>query len=97
MKNLKNLRIFLNKTQAEVAEALQIKRATYARYENDETEPDFETLGKMADYFSCTVDYLIGRDNGGNSFKQSDLLNLVHSLSDEECDKVMSFIKGMRS
>ncbi len=98
MKNLKQLRKNVNKTQAEMAEILQIKRATYARYENNETQPDFETLQKLANYFGCSIDYLIGRQNvGENSAAKNDLINAIGTLTDDECEKVLSFIKGMRS
>lgn len=98
MNNLRILRKNLNKTQAQIAEGLNIKRATYARYENNETEPDFETLQKMAEYFNCSIDYIIGKGNGHDKSKiKNDLINTIQSLTDEECDRVLAFIKGMRS
>ena len=98
MKNLKELRKNLHKTQAEIADNLNIKRATYARYENNLTKPDFDTLEKLANYFGCSIDYLIGRRNfGENSAVKNDLLNTIGNLTDDECEKVLAFIKGMRS
>lgn len=49
------------KTQAEIASLLGITRQAYGYYEKGEREPDMESLGKLADYFEVTVDYLLGR------------------------------------
>ena len=34
---------------------------TISRYESVEREADYETLIKFADYFSVSLDYLLGR------------------------------------
>ena len=34
---------------------------TISRYENMEREADYEMLIKIADYFSVSLDYLLGR------------------------------------
>lgn len=52
----------LNKlTQRQLAEYLQIAQPSYIRYENGSSEPSFENLVKLADYFDVSVDYLLGR------------------------------------
>lgn len=50
-------------TQEDVSKMIQKSRATYARYETGEREPDIDTLKKLADVFKTSVDYLIGRYN----------------------------------
>jgi len=52
-----------NRKQAEVAEKIGLKAPTYAMYENDMREPNFQTLKSIADYYSVSVDYLLGRSN----------------------------------
>lgn len=47
-------------TQRQVAELLNMKQATIASYEVGRTEPDIETLGKLADFYCVSIDWLIG-------------------------------------
>lgn len=66
-KRMKQLRKKINKTQEEVAKALGIQRITYAQYEIDRRQADYETLKMIADYYGVTLDYLLGRVNNPNS------------------------------
>lgn len=50
-------------TQEELSKNIGINRSTLAMYETNKTEPNLETLIKLADYFQVSVDYLIGHDN----------------------------------
>ncbi|MBO8163910.1 MAG: helix-turn-helix transcriptional regulator [Brevibacillus sp.] len=60
---LKSLRKGKGITQQTMAEFLGLTRQGYAKYENNQSEPDNETLQKLADFFDVTVDYLLGRTN----------------------------------
>ncbi|MBQ9544014.1 MAG: helix-turn-helix transcriptional regulator, partial [Clostridia bacterium] len=62
MNFLKTLRTNAGKLQKEVAAYLGVDRTTYLRYEKGESEPDYETLKKLADYFDVSIDYLLGRE-----------------------------------
>lgn len=42
-------------------ELLGVHESTYGNYELGKRAPDYETLVKLADYFNCTTDYLLGR------------------------------------
>lgn len=48
-------------TQEELATSLGISRAALSHYEKNRREPDTETLGKVADLFQVSIDYLVGR------------------------------------
>lgn len=50
-----------NRTQAEVAEKLNISRTAYAGYESGRNEPDLKTLIKIADLYGVSLDYIAGR------------------------------------
>lgn len=50
-----------NITQATVAEKLGTTRQTIGNWLLGKSQPDFETLIKIADYFNTTTDYLLGR------------------------------------
>lgn len=47
-------------TQRQVAQILNMKQTTIASYEVGRTQPDIETLGKLADFYTVSVDWLIG-------------------------------------
>lgn len=61
MIKLKELRIEKNKNMRQTAITLDIPYITYVSYEKGEREPNSEALIKFADYYNCSVDYLIGR------------------------------------
>ncbi|WP_294655482.1 helix-turn-helix transcriptional regulator [uncultured Ruminococcus sp.] len=63
MNRLKQLRQELNKSMADVARELHIPYTTYVNYEKEVREPNSETLIEFANYFSCSVDYLICRSD----------------------------------
>ncbi|MEM5028876.1 helix-turn-helix transcriptional regulator [Priestia sp. WB3] len=46
-------------TQQTLADELNISRATYARYETDENEPDIDTLRSLAKFHNVSIEYLI--------------------------------------
>lgn len=60
---LRNLREKLGLSQKELTDRLNINRSTYARYETSSTQPDFDTLKKLADFFEVSIDYILGREN----------------------------------
>lgn len=62
MNNLKKLREKKGVYQKDVAAYLGVERTTYVKYENGDSEPSFEMLGKLADYFDVSIDYLLGRE-----------------------------------
>ena len=47
-------------TQIQIMEILGINRNTLAGYETGRTQPDFETLGILADFYEVSVDWLLG-------------------------------------
>ncbi len=61
MIRLKELRKSHNKTLKDIAEAFNTSPQVISRYELGQTEPDFSTLNKLADYFGVSVDYILGR------------------------------------
>ena len=63
MKKLKELRKEKNILQKEIAEKLNIKNTTYSNWEVGVSEPDIESLKKLADFFGCSIDYLVDRED----------------------------------
>ena len=63
---LKKLRKLRGISQLKLAIDLNMNQNTISRYENLEREADYETLIKFADYFSVSLDYLLGRSDREN-------------------------------
>lgn len=86
---LKELRAEKQISQAELAAILNISNRTISMYEQGNSEPNVETLAKIAAYFYVSTDYLIGITNSRNPDNRSisDELN----LSDEAVDILKEF------
>lgn len=64
---LKEERLQLGLNQVEFAKIFNVTKQTVSNWENGNRNPDSATLSKIADYFSVSVDYLLGRTNEKNS------------------------------
>lgn len=69
MKNLKILRNERKNTQQEMATLLGIARSTYTQYETGVSQPDNDTIIKLANYFGVAIDYLLGKTAFKNGFE----------------------------
>ena len=59
--NIRNLREDNDKTQNEVAVYLNIKQTTYSKYELGKINVPIDVFIKLADYYTVSIDYLVGR------------------------------------
>ena len=80
MKILKTLRAEKKISQEKLAEYLHISRSTLAMWETNASEPDMETIVKLANYFNVSTDYLLGNtknltpaDNSHNNSPLSEI------------------------
>lgn len=90
MIRLRELRLDHEKTQAELALFLGTSRQVYANYENGINEPSLDTLARLADFFECSIDYLLGReDDFGNITVQG----TTPQVNSEEMELVRIFRK----
>ncbi|MCM1545491.1 MAG: helix-turn-helix domain-containing protein [Clostridiales bacterium] len=108
---LKNLRKESGLTQTELSEKLNIGQASIACYENGLREPQIASLIAYADFFECTIDYLVGRtDDIGNLFvgaeksirnegtlsrEEERLINGYRKLSQRNRAKLSGYIDGL--
>lgn len=60
---LKKARLENDLTQETAAKKIGIHQSTLAGYEKGRTEPDLETLGKLAQLYLHSVDYFLGLAN----------------------------------
>lgn len=61
-RRLKELRLLLGCTQAQMANLLGITVRGYRNYELGSREPELSILIKLADYFNVSLDQLVGRE-----------------------------------
>ena len=62
-RRIRDLREDNDLTQSELALILGISQRNYSRYENDDRAIPIDVLWRLADYYSTSVDYLIGRSD----------------------------------
>ncbi|MED0903409.1 helix-turn-helix domain-containing protein [Bacillus nitratireducens] len=65
-------------TQTYVANQLGVARTTYTAYENDTKQPPMETILKIANLFSVTTDFLLGRVSDSNKIESSNLDTVIN-------------------
>lgn len=100
---LNTLRAEKNVTQKTVAEAIGVKRYTYAKWEQGRAEPCVSDIIKLCNYFDCSFEYLVGLENefgvvnGKHNFtqKEFELISSFNLLTEEEQLKVLGFIKAL--
>lgn len=86
---LKDLRIEKNKTQKEVATAIQTTDDTIYSWEKGRSQPSIEMLARLADFFECSIDYLVGREDDFGVISSSE-----SSLSGEE-ERLLSLFRQL--
>lgn len=99
---LRSLRDEVGITQQELADKLFLTQKTINSYETGRTQPNIETLCKIADIFDTSVDYLIGNSDVRYSYfladdknlkeKEKFLLKHFRKLSEETQDNFLHLI-----
>ena len=94
---LRELRTSNNITQIELAKKIGCNQTAIGKYERKELEPNIETMIKLCEIFSCTIDYLVGREDdyvkpqveSTLSYREQKLLRAFSQLDDDEKDKII--------
>ena len=58
---LRMLRTERGLTQQQLADKFNYKKSSISGYEREERKPPLDFVGKLADHFSVSVDYMLGR------------------------------------
>ena len=73
-----------NMTQKQVANDLNIAPSTMGGYVQGSSEPDFETLKRLAIYFGVSTNYLLNiQDGKSRSSMEDELLRVFRSIPNE--------------
>ena len=95
---LRNLRKQKKITQAQIAEYLNLSPVGYGNYETGKTEPNVETLIKIADFYGVSVDYVVGHDmNNGFGYlseNEAKMMEIFRQLKTSSQFKVMGFAQA---
>ena len=95
--NLKEILIKTNTKQSELCKALNINKTTLSNYVNNKTQPDDDTLLKIADYLNVTLDYLFGRPfNHGVGFipnEKKEIVKMLLELNETDFMQVSGYIR----
>ena len=68
---LRELREDNNISQQELADVLGVGRSAIGNYESGIRKPDMELLEAIADYFNVDMDYLYGKTDIKNSYREN--------------------------
>ena len=98
---LRMLRDKIGLSQKDLTDRLNINRSTYARYETSSTQPDFDTLNKLADFFGVTTDYILGRTNHKKTSQDYKIETIAahhdgDEWTEEELDEIEQFKEFVR-
>jgi len=76
-------------TQEDLAKSLKVSRGAVSMWEINQRTPDPETLQRLADFFGCSVDYLLGRTDDPHTPEQK----IEAAISDDP--ELMAFWKEL--
>lgn len=100
---IKELREEKKVSQQTVADAIGTSCRNIGRWENSENEPTSSFLIALANYFECSIDYLVGRSddfgiietNADLSTSESELLVLFRSLPEVRQETLLDTMRAM--
>lgn len=72
---IKTERLKKELNQPELARHMNVSKQTVSNWENGNRIPDTLTLSKLADFFDCSVDYLLGRTDDRDTIVVKDKVN----------------------
>ena len=88
-------------SQRDIAKIMNVSQGTYNNWENERTQPSIEQLIALAEYFSVSVDYLIGHSDNYIqpvstliSSDEKSLLKFYRELSEPAKQGLLSFVQN---
>lgn len=98
MQQLRKLRKAKCLSMKELGKLFGLAESTISLYENGKRQPDTETIKRLAEFFSVSVDYLLGVEKEktppGNDLPEDvkQLVELVMELSEDEVNELSNYI-----
>ena len=101
-KRLRDLREENNVKQKDLAEKLNLKPNAISKYEKGVSQPSIQTLVTISEFFSVTVDYLLGLSSVKNPYsvdkftpKEAEIITKYRKLSPENKIRIDERIGAM--
>lgn len=91
--NIKRLRRERNVTQEQLAEVLNISTAAVSKWERGETYPDITLLFPLAQYFSVSLDDLMGYDAEKEAAEVKAIIQKVREMRGRPEKEILAFMK----
>lgn len=91
-KRIKELREEKGLSQIELAKLLNISNTTLSQYETNQRVPSDEIKIKLAEFFNCSVDYLLGRTDIRNPYIPEEYTQ-KHKVTKRDLMQYEDFIK----
>ena len=90
-----------NISPTRVALDIGLSKAAVTRWKQAESTPNGDVLCKLADYFGCSVDYLLGRENTSDTTvlpaKLQELVDTASSLSEEQLSDLLRYVRFIKA
>lgn len=96
MLNLKKLRQEKGLSQQEIAKVFNLSFRGYQNIEYGYSQTSYENLIKFADYFNCSIDYLLGHRLNETETQQN-LIAIIRTLDDDLCSLAEAYIEGLKT
>ena len=92
---IKELRKKNRYTQKEIGEMCGVSDISVYKWETDRTEPNIDTLCKLADIFGVSLDYLAGSVDKSyqNTALDNEIMQLVQKMDVDSKEKLISTIR----
>ena len=96
-KNLKDLRLKANLTQAQIAQELDITQQSYQKWESGKSKPTLNTLEMFSDFFGVSIEELLsdGTVRIESILKADKISYMSQLLSDETVELIKKTIKDV--
>ena len=101
-RKLKDLREDRGLSRNDLSRMLSISQSAYGNYELEKRTPDIKTLMKIANFYGCTLDYLVNRlENkeasdsieAANEYKEALMWLIKYTLSIEQLARLATISK----
>lgn len=97
MERLKQLRKNKKITQIEFAKLLNLSQQVVSDYERGVRFPDLETLKRIANFYDCSIDFLLGNTKPNYNYDSIALKTVsVEGLDKEEVQQIINMIELLR-
>lgn len=97
MNKIKEIRKAKGLSQRDIEKGISYSQSQIAKWEKNINEPSLTALKELADFFNCSIDYLVGREGeegiivvSGNELSKDEehLLDITRQLPPKEKDMV---------